>query len=78
MGDHSTLHLWVIRMVPRLDRAFRRHKRAVGRRWRMDEIYIKVRGRWKYLYRALDTEGQTIDFLLTAKRDVAAALSFFR
>lgn len=64
--DHSTLHRWVIRLVPLLDKAFRRHKRAVRRRWRMDETYIRVRGRWKYLYRAVDTEGQTIDFLLTA------------
>jgi len=76
--DHSTLHRWVIRMVPVLDKAFRRHKRAVGRRWRMDETYIRVRGQWKYLYRAVDTDGQTIDFLLTAKRDAAAALRFFR
>lgn len=76
--DHSTLHRWVIRLVPALDKAFRRHKRHVGRRWRMDETYIKVRGQWKYLYRAVDTEGQTIDFLLTAKRDAPAALRFFR
>jgi len=76
--DHSTLHRWVIRLVPLLDKAFRRHKRAVGHRWRMDETYIRVRGQWKYLYRAVDTAGQTIDFLLTAKRDAAAALRFFR
>lgn len=76
--DHSTLHRWIIRLVPLLDRAFRRHKRAVGRRWRMDETYIRASGQWKYLYRAVDTEGQTIDFLLTAKRDAAAALRFFR
>lgn len=76
--DHSTLHRWVIRLVPLLDKAFRRHKRAVGSHWRMDEIYIKVRGQWKYLYRAVDTSGQTIDFLLAAKRDTAAALRFFR
>jgi len=76
--DHSTLHRWVIRLAPRLDGAFRRHKRAVGHRWRMDETYIRVRGQWKYLYRAVDTTGQTIDFLLTAKRDAAAALRFFR
>lgn len=76
--DHSTLHRWVIRLVPLLDKAFRRHKRAVGRRWRMDETYIKIKGQWKYLYRAVDTAGQTIDFLLTARRDAAAALRFFR
>ncbi|CAI2039538.1 Integrase core domain [Serratia fonticola] len=76
--DHSTLHRWVIRLVPLLDKVFRRHKRTVGRRWRMDETYIKVKGQWKYLYRAVDTTGQTIDFLLTAKRDSAAALRFFR
>ncbi|MDH1321612.1 IS6 family transposase, partial [Enterobacter bugandensis] len=76
--DHSTLHRWVIRLVPLLDKAFRRRKRTVGRRWRMDETYIKVKGQWKYLYRAVDTAGHTVDFLLTAKRDAAAALHFFR
>lgn len=76
--DHSTLHRWVIRLVPLLDKAFRRRKRTVGRRWRMDETYIKVKGQWKYLYRAVDTAGQTIDFLLTVKRDAAAALRLFR
>jgi len=76
--DHSTLHRWVIRLVPLLDKAFRRHKCPAGRRWRMDETYIKIKGQWKYQYRAVDTAGQTIDFLLTAKRDSAAALRFFR
>ena len=76
--DHSTLHRWVIRLVPLLDKAFRRRKRTVGCRWRMDETYIKIKGQWKYLYRAVDTSGQTIDFLLTARRDAAAALRFFR
>ena len=75
--DHSTLHRWVIRLVPLLDKAFRRRKRTVGRRWRIDETYIKIKGQWKYLYRAVDTDGQTIDFLLTARRDAAAALRFF-
>lgn len=78
MVDHSTLHRWIIRLVPLPDKAFRRHKRTLGRRWRMDETYIRVRGQWKYLYRAVDTTGRTVDFLLTAKRDIAAALRFFR
>lgn len=76
--DHSTLHRRVIRLVPLLDKAFRRRKRTVGRRWWMDETYIKVKGLWKYLYRAVDSNGQTIDFLLTAKRDASADLCFFR
>lgn len=76
--DHSTLHRWVIRLVPLFDKVFRKHKRRTGRRWRMDETYIKIKGQWKYLYRAVDTAGQTIDFLLTAKRDATAALRFFR
>lgn len=76
--DHSTLHRWVIRLVPLLEKAFRRYKRTVGRRWRMEETYIRVKGQWKYLYRAVDTADHTIDFLLTAKRDAAAALRFFR
>ncbi|MDE9463472.1 IS6 family transposase [Xenorhabdus bovienii] len=76
--DHSTLYRWVIRLTPLLGKAFRRHKRPVGRRWRMDETDIKIKGQWKYLYRAVDTAGQTIDFLLPAKRDAPAALRFFR
>jgi len=50
--------------LPTLEKIFRKHKRAVGGSWRMDETYIKVNGQWKYLYRAVDKEGATIDFLL--------------
>ena len=64
-------------LQPLLEKAFRRHKRPVGGSWRMDETYIKVKGVWKYLYRAVDKEGRTVDFLLTARRDKAAALRFF-
>lgn len=60
--DHSTLHRWVIRLVPLLDKAFRRHKRPVGRRWRMDETYIKIKGQWKYLYWAVDTRARPSTF----------------
>ena len=74
--DHATVHRWAIKILPVLAAAFRRRKRPVGVSWRMDEIYIKVAGEWKYLYRAVDREGHTIDFLLRAKRDCAAARRF--
>src|ERR1035437_8380903 len=61
--DHSTVNRWAIRFLPLLEKVFRRHKRPVVRSWRMDETYIKVRGQWKYLYRAVDKAGCTIDFL---------------
>jgi transposase-like protein len=65
--DHSSINRWAIRFLPLLEKAFRKHKRAVGASWRMDETYIKVKGVWKYLYRAVDKEGKTVDFLLTAR-----------
>jgi len=74
--DHATVHRWAIKMLPVLAAVFRRCKRPVGRSWRMDETYIKVAGHWKYLYRAVDRDGDTVDFLLTAKRDLAAARRF--
>jgi transposase-like protein len=76
--DHSTLNRWVVKYVPLLDQQFRARKRPVGSSWRMDETYVKVKGRWKYLYRAVDKIGGTVDFLLTAKRDRKAALRFLR
>jgi transposase-like protein len=75
--DHSTVHRWVIKLVPLFEKAFRKHKRPMGKSWRMDETYIKVKGQWKYLYRAVDKEGQTVDFLLRAHRDEAAARRYF-
>ena len=75
--DHSSINRWTIRFLPLLEKVFRNHKRPVGGSWRMDETYIKVKGVWKYLYRAVDKEGKTVDFLLTAKRDGTAAKRFF-
>jgi transposase-like protein len=76
--DHSTLNRWVLKYAPLLEKEFRAHKRPVGRSWRMDETYVKVKGVWKYLYRAVDKAGATVDFLLTAERDRKAALRFLR
>jgi putative transposase len=74
--DHSTINRWVIKYSPQLEAAFHRRKRLVWVSWRMDETYIKVKGEWYYLYRAVDKTGQTIDFLLTEQRDERAAKRF--
>jgi putative transposase len=66
--DHSTLNRWVLEYVPLLDKQFRDRKRQVGSSWRMDETYVKLKGAWKYLYRAVDKTGATVDFPLTARR----------
>jgi len=75
--DHSSVHRWVIKLVPLFEKSFRRHKRPVGKSWRMDETYVKVKGHWKYLYRAVDKQGNTVDFLLRAHRDKLAARRYF-
>lgn len=66
--DHSTVHRWALKLLPVLEKAFYRDKRPVGKSWRMDETYIRVNGEWRYLYRAVDRDGSTIDFLLRAHR----------
>jgi len=75
--DHATVHRWALKMLPVLAAMFRRRKLPVGKSWRVDETYVLVGGQWKYLYRAVDKLCQTVDFLLTAHRDVAAARRFF-
>ena len=74
--DYSTVNRWVIKYSPQLEEAFHRRKRPVWLSWRMDETYIRVKGQWTYLYRAVDKTGQTIDFLLTAQQDKHAATRF--
>ena len=77
--DHSTVQRWVVEYAPQLEDVFRKkHKRPTGGSWRMDETYITVKGQWVYLYRAVDREGESIDFMLSEKRDKAAALAFFK
>jgi len=76
--DHTTVSRWTQRYAPEIDKRMRPHLQMTNGSWRVDETYIKVKGRWTYLYRAVDSRGQTIDFLLSGKRDAAAARRFFR
>jgi transposase-like protein len=76
--DHATIQRWVVKYSSLLEAAFHCRKRPVWVSWRLDETYIKVKGEWRYLYRAVDKQGQTIDFLLTEHRDTEAALRFLK
>jgi len=76
-ADHTTLNRWVIRYSPEIDQRSRPHLKLTNDSWRVDETYIKVKGQWKYLYRAVDSQGNTLDFLLSAKRDAKAARRCF-
>ena len=75
---HTTVFRWIQAYAPEIEKRIRPHLRSSNGSWRVDETYVKVKGRWTYLYRAVDSQGQTIDFLLSAKRDAAAAKRFFR
>src|ERR1700686_3892628 len=66
--DHSTVHRWVIKLVPLFEKSFRQHKRPVGKSWRMDETYIKVQGQWKYLFRGGEKDGDTVALFLESDR----------
>jgi transposase, IS6 family len=76
--DHVTIWRWVQRYSPEMNRRCRPELRKTNRSWRCDETYVRVAGKWTYLYRAVDSAGATIDFLLSARRDAAAAKRFFQ
>jgi len=76
--DLTTLYRWIQADVPELDKGLSPHLRLTTGSWRADEKYVKVKGRWMHLYRAIDARGQTFDFPLGAKRDAAAARRVFR
>ena len=75
--SHTTILSSVQRYVPEFEKRWHRYARPVDTSWRVDETYIRVRGRWTYLYRAVDKQGLTVDFLLSRRRDIAAAKRFF-
>lgn len=76
--DHATIHRWVLEFGPQLASAFKKRKAVTNSSWRMDETYIKIKGKWYYQYRAVDKYGATIDCLLCKHRDEAAATRFFK
>jgi putative transposase len=76
--DHATVHRWTVHYAPLLLEQFNRRKRPVTGRWHIDETYIKVRGRWMYLYRAIDSNGDTVEFWFSERRNLTAAKRFLR
>lgn len=75
---HSTVHRWVIYFSPKLLEYFNRKKRPVTRKWSVDETYIKVKGEWFYLYRAIDSNGDKVEFYFSKKRNLTVAKRFIR
>ena len=76
--NHSTIYRWVQKYAPELEKRVKPYLSPIGKSWRVDETYIKIKGKWKYLYRAIDSDGNTIDFMLSATRNRSAAYRFFK
>ena len=76
--DHTSVFRWVFKYVPQLEKRFLENNKPVGRSWRMDETHVRVKGEEKYLYRAVDKEGNTVEFLLTARHNAKAARRYLR
>src|SRR3712207_423777 len=76
--DHATIHRWIVRYSPELLNRFNARKRVVTGKWHIDETYIKVRGQWRYLYRAIDSNGDTVEFWFSERRNLTAARRFLR
>ena len=74
--DHATIHRWIVRYSPELLNHFYSRKRAVTAKWHLDETYIKVRGQWRYLYRAIDSHGDTVEFWFSERLNLTAAKRF--
>lgn len=76
--DHTTIYRWIQTYAPEFEKKMRWYSKPLGFSWHIDETYIKIKGQWKYLYRAIDRDGRTIDFMLAHKRDLSTAKRFFR
>ena len=76
--DHTTIYRWVMIYAPEIEKRSRNYLKPTNDSWRVDETYIKVKGKWKYLYRAVDSNGNTLDFMLSSKRDHQAAKRFLK
>src|SRR5882762_9285836 len=75
--SHTTIMRWVIRYVPQFEKRWNRFARSIGSSWRVDETYVSIKGKWHYLYRAVDKQGRSVDFMLRPDRGIAAAQAFF-
>jgi transposase, IS6 family len=75
--DQTTISRWVQRYAPELEKRCRPHLKATTASWRVDETYVKVKKVWRYLYRAVDAQGNTLEFLLSPTRAAEAAKRFF-